>query len=82
MCESCDVNMSENLISQSELARRLNRPYPQIAKAVQSGRILPHATICRGRLRLFDLDRLDEIEAALELETVAQRIANPVEFEC
>jgi len=71
----------QHLISQSELARRLNRPYPQIAKAVQSGRILPHATICRGRLRLFDLAALEEIEAALQLETVSHRIANPVQFE-
>jgi len=78
------TTLSNQLISQSELARKLNVSYPRLARAIRSELISPDARTCGGRLVLFDEARLDEIRSlldAVKLEHTIERLQNPISIE-
>lgn len=61
------------MVSQSEIGRLANVPAPRVAAAVRNGTISPDAIVC-GRIKLFSVERLDELKAALE--SVSKNVPN------
>ncbi len=59
------MSTTSSLISQSELSRRLNLPARTVSNAIRTGLIEPDTVALGGRLHLFELGRLAEIQSLL-----------------
>lgn len=52
-------------VSRSELGRRLNAPNSRLAKAERAGLLTPDLIVANGRVKLFDLSRIERIRQAI-----------------
>ena len=61
-CANSRISKHMNLISQSEMSRRLNVAEPKLRRALKLHGVKPDV-IAGGRIHLFSIERLDRIRA-------------------